>query len=72
MLHISDIWKDLNAMNLVYMKYCMEQAVRTLFCVCISTLYRSMLLLQNLLSLLFIKFHDNILPLLLYNELFHG
>ena len=25
------MWKVLNAMSLVYMKYCMEQAVRTLF-----------------------------------------
>ena len=28
--------------------------------------------ITKLLSLLFIKFHDNILPLLLYQELFHG
>ena len=27
---------------------------------------------KKLFSLLFIQFHDNILPLLLYHELFHG
>ena len=63
------MWKVLNAMYLVYMKYryCIEQAVRTLFlCEHVNAV------ITKLLSLLFIKFHDNILPLLLYRELFHG
>ena len=58
------MWKVLNAMSLVYMKYCMEQAVHTLFLF--------VHVITKLLSLLFIKFYDNILPLLLYHELFHG
>ena len=66
------MWKVLNAMNLVYMKYCMEQATRTLFFCVYIYIVQVNAVITKLLSLLFIKFHDNILPLLLYNELFHG
>ena len=74
--YISDIWKVLNAMYLVCMKYryCIEQAVPTLF-LCVHVHCTGQCFYYKIAynySLLFIKFDDNILPLLLYQELFHG
>ena len=69
--YISDMWKVLNAMNLVYEVLHGTGCSHFVFCVYIYIVQVNAVI-TKLLSLLFIKFHDNILPLLLYNELFHG
>ena len=62
------MWKVLNAMYDI--QYYTEQAVRTLFlfihahCTGQCCHYK--------IAYFFIKLYDNILPILLYQELFHG
>ena len=51
------------------MKYCIEQAARTLFlCVHIAYIVQANAVITKLFGLLFIKFHDNIFALIVISR----